>query len=269
MNVGLPRPSIALLIPILENVATPCGSIRRVPHRRLRGHPTSCFSMAEIMALFFAETASTPDPKNPDSDVSCCRGHAAPILRRWAEAGVRSQPAPETARDRPDPRTSDAMAHPDVPTGSSVGHRVARPLTAPDRRTAPTLARRGRPAAAGGGKRRIDRQARKPVRITDVNALGQAARDVRHDGALVAPNAFGWHAMVVDGHDLESDPTRSTAKRPGQPTMFWPHDRGKGVCSSKARTAGTAPFKKRDEMTARRGSRRRCAGPVGAPIPPA
>jgi len=56
------------------------------------GHPTSCASAAEIMAvLFYSVMRYDPcDPHNRDSDVFVLsKGHAAPILyAAWAEAGA-------------------------------------------------------------------------------------------------------------------------------------------------------------------------------------
>src|SRR6202167_3645069 len=56
------------------------------------GHPTSCLSMAELMAGIFFHSMKF-DPKNPDADGSdrfvLSKGHAAPILyAALAEAGV-------------------------------------------------------------------------------------------------------------------------------------------------------------------------------------
>src|ERR1700704_4529651 len=83
----------ASLIPALKNIATRMRiDSARATSEAGSGHPTSCFSMAEIMAaLFFAEMPYAPkDPRNPDSDrFVLSKGHAAPILyAAWAEAGV-------------------------------------------------------------------------------------------------------------------------------------------------------------------------------------
>src|SRR6266516_385332 len=83
----------ALLVPALKNIATRLriDSIRSTSEAG-SGHPTSCCSMADIMAaLFFAEMRFDPkDPHNPDSDrFVLSKGHAAPILyAAWAEAGA-------------------------------------------------------------------------------------------------------------------------------------------------------------------------------------
>src|SRR5437016_14297327 len=56
------------------------------------GHPTSCASCAEIVAvLFFEVMRHDPGaPRDPNSDVFVLsKGHAAPILySAWAEAGA-------------------------------------------------------------------------------------------------------------------------------------------------------------------------------------
>src|SRR5258705_13691947 len=83
----------ASLIPALKNIATRLRiDSARATSEAGSGHPTSCFSMAELMAaLFFAEMAfDAKDPKNPDSDrFVLSKGHAAPILySAWAEAGA-------------------------------------------------------------------------------------------------------------------------------------------------------------------------------------
>src|SRR6266576_3249309 len=81
----------AALIPALGNIATRLriDSIRATSEAG-SGHPTSCMSMADIMAaLFFAEMRFDPnDPHLPDADrFVLSKGHAAPILyAAWAEA---------------------------------------------------------------------------------------------------------------------------------------------------------------------------------------
>src|SRR6266508_6234559 len=116
----------ALLVPALKNVATQLriDSIRSTSEAG-SGHPTSCCSMADIMAaLFFAEMRFDPkDPHNPDSDrFVLSKGHAAPILyAAWAEAGAFDRRELLTLRQI----GSDLEGHPtprlpfvDVATGS-------------------------------------------------------------------------------------------------------------------------------------------------------
>src|SRR5215207_9678643 len=86
-------PDRTTLIPALENIATRLriDSILATSESGT-GHPSSCMSMADILAaLFFAEMRFDPnDPKNPGSDrFVLSKGHAAPVLyAAWAEAGA-------------------------------------------------------------------------------------------------------------------------------------------------------------------------------------
>lgn len=60
------------------------------------GHPTSCSSMAEVMAVLFFKVMKYKDPRvhkfqrDPENDrFILSKGHAAPILyAAWAEAGL-------------------------------------------------------------------------------------------------------------------------------------------------------------------------------------
>src|SRR6516164_9116662 len=116
----------ATLVPALRNVATQLriDSIRATSEAG-SGHPTSCCSMAELMAaLFFSEMRFDPaDPANPEADrFVLSKGHAAPILyAAWAEAGAFPRAELLTLRQI----GSDLEGHPtprlpfvDVATGS-------------------------------------------------------------------------------------------------------------------------------------------------------
>jgi transketolase len=80
-------------IPSVQNVATQLriDSVRSTSEAG-SGHPTTCLSAAEIVAvLFFGEMRFDPRaPHNPDNDrFVLSKGHAAPILySAWAEAGL-------------------------------------------------------------------------------------------------------------------------------------------------------------------------------------
>src|SRR5918999_217915 len=77
----------------LHNIATQLriDSVRSTSEAG-SGHPTSCLSAAEIVAvLFFSVMRYDPkDPRNPDNDrFVLSKGHGAPILyAAWAEAGL-------------------------------------------------------------------------------------------------------------------------------------------------------------------------------------
>jgi len=260
------------LIPALKNIATQLriDSIRATSESGT-GHPTSCMSMADIMAaLFFAEMRFDPkDPKNPESDrFVLSKGHAAPILyAAWAESGAFDRSELLKVRDI----HSDLEGHPtprlpfvDVATGSlgqgicaAIGIALnARRIGSPYRTY--VLLGDGESAEGSvweaanvGAIDRLDNL----CAITDVNGLGQSRATMwDHDLSQFERrwSAFGWRALVIDGHDLNAilgalDTARSTT---GQPTMILARTiKGKGVASVEGKDGwhGKA-FKKGDEM---------------------
>ncbi len=216
------------------------------------GHPTTCMSCAEIMAvLFFSEMRYDPrEPaaRNVDSFVMS-KGHAAPIL--WAalhEAGAISE----------DPLTLRK------PTSSLEGHPT--PLN-PWVKIATGSLGQGLSAAAGiAWARRHDGLASRVYcllgdgetaegsvweaaqftahsnldnvcAIVDVNALGQSGRTMlRHDVESYARkfDAFGWNSVIVDGHSVSDllrafEQARTTKGRPT--AIIAKTFKGKGVAS--------------------------------------
>ena len=215
------------------------------------GHPTSCASAAEIVAaLFFSEMRYDPhNPQNPDNDrFILSKGHAAPVLyAAWAEVGLLKREDLLTLR-RLD---SDLEGHPtprlsfvDVATGSlgqgvcaAVGTALNARRIRSDYRTYVLLgdgeSAEGSvwEAAEAAAHDRLDSL----CGITDVNGLGQSGPSIwNHDMEAYASKwrGFGWHSIVVDGHDLIAlldafDEARSTR---GQPTMILARTvKGKGI----------------------------------------
>ena len=185
------------------------------------GHPTTCLSMAEMMAvLFFDEMHFDPkDPQHPDNDrFVLSKGHAAPILyAAWAEAGL--FPREELLKLRR--FDSDLEGHPtprlpfvDVATGSlgqgicaAVGIALnARRINSPYR----TYAVLGDGEIAEGSvweaaDAASHHQLDSLCAVVDVNGLGQSQpTEFDHDLDPIAArwSAFGWKAIVVDGHDV-------------------------------------------------------------------
>src|SRR5471030_2621358 len=185
------------------------------------GHPTSCCSAADLVAaLFFAEMRFDPkDPHNPDSDrFVLSKGHAAPILyAAWAEAGLfdRSELLKlRTIGSDLEGHTTPRLSFVDVATGSlgqgicaAIGTALnARRIASPYR----TYVVLGDGESAEGSvweaadvatMDRLDSL----CCITDVNALGQSRPTMfEHDMGQFDRRwkAFGWHAIVIDGHDL-------------------------------------------------------------------
>jgi len=242
----------ASLIPALKNIATELriDSIRSTSEAG-SGHPTSCCSAAEIMAaLFFAEMRFDPkDPRNPDADrFVLSKGHAAPVLyAAWAESGAfdRSELLKLRRID------SDLEGHPtprlpfvDVATGSlgqgicaGIGIALNARRINSDYRTYVLLgdgeSAEGSVWEAGnvGAADKLDNL----CGITDVNGLGQSRATMwDHDMEQFARRwrAFGWHAIVVDGHELTAilDALDEARRTKGQPTMILAKTiKGKGI----------------------------------------
>src|SRR6478609_8978083 len=242
----------ASLIPALKNIATRLriDSVRSTTEAG-SGHPTSCMSMAELTAaLFFAEMRFDPkDPRNPESDrFVLSKGHAAPILyAAWAEAGNFDRAELMKLR-RID---SDLEGHPtprlpfvDVATGSlgqgvcaAIGCALNARRIKSDYRTYVLLgdgeSAEGSvwEAAEVGAADKLDNL----CAITDVNGLGQSRPTMwQHDLEQFARRwrAFGWHAITIDGHDINQvlDAFAEARATKGQPTMIVAGTlKGKGI----------------------------------------
>src|SRR3954470_15301499 len=218
----------ASLISGLKNIATRLriDSVRATSESGT-GHPTSCMSMADLTAaLFFAEMRFDPkNPKNPDSDrFVLSKGHAAPILyAAWAEAGA--FPRSELLKLRQ--IESDLEGHPtprlpfvDVATGSlgqgicaAIGTALNARRIKSDYRTYCLLG--DGETAEGSVWEAADVASLDGLDnlcgITDVNRLGQSRPTMwQHDLEQFARRwrAFGWHAIVIDGHDMGAIPAR-------------------------------------------------------------
>ena len=72
--------------------------------------------------------------------------------------------------------------------------------------------------------------------IVDVNGLGQSRPEPVHDTEAAASphagSAFGWHTIVIDGHDMKQilDALAEASATKGKPTMILAKTfKGKGV----------------------------------------
>jgi transketolase len=262
----------ASLIPALRNVATRLriDSVQSTSEAG-SGHPTTCCSAADLLAvLFFAEMRYDPkDPRNPESDrFVLSKGHAAPILySAWAEAG---------AFDRADLMNlrridSDLEGHPtprlpfvDVATGSlgqgvcaAIGSALNARRIRSGYRTYVLLG--DGESAEGSVWEAADVAAMSGLDnlcgLTDVNALGQSGPTMwQHDMEALARRwrAFGWHAIVIDGHEFDAilDACAEARRTRGQPTMILARTiKGKGVSFVEGKEGwhGRA-FKKGEEL---------------------
>jgi transketolase len=217
------------------------------------GHPTSCMSAADIVAaLFFSEMRYDPkDPQNPENDrFVLSKGHAAPILyAAWAEAGLFPR------EDLLKLRTigSDLEGHPtprlpfvDVATGSlgqgicaAIGIALNARRIGSDYRTYVLLgdgeSAEGSvwEAADVGAFQKLDNL----CAIVDVNGLGQSrATQFGHDMEEFSRRwtAFGWHAIVIDGHDMNAilGALKQARETKGQPTVILARTvKGQGVAA--------------------------------------
>ena len=242
----------SLHVPALMNIATRLriDSVRSTSEAG-SGHPSTCCSAAEIIAaLFFAEMRYDPrDPQNPDNDrFVLSKGHAAPLLyAAWAEAGFLTREDVLTLRrldsnleGHPTPRLPFA----DVATGSlGQGLCAASGIALNARRIGSdyrTYVLMGDGESAEGSVweaanvaafDRIDSL----CGITDVNALGQSGpTQWQHDLEALAARwrAFGWNALLVNGHDLPEilDALDEARQTRGRPTMILAKTlKGKGV----------------------------------------
>eukprot|EP00092_Neocalanus_flemingeri_P012225 GFUD01013181.1.p1 GENE.GFUD01013181.1~~GFUD01013181.1.p1 ORF type:complete len:623 (+),score=194.36 GFUD01013181.1:64-1932(+) len=186
------------------------------------GHPTSCSSMAEIMSVLFYRVMkySVAEPKHPSNDrFILSKGHAAPILyAAWAEAGL--FPASDLMNLRK--IDSDLEGHPtprlnfiDVATGSlgqglSVACGMAYAGKHFDKASYRTYCLMGDGESMEGniwealnfaGFYKLNNL----CAIIDVNRLGQSdPAPLQHDMETYKKRleSFGFHAIVVDGHDI-------------------------------------------------------------------
>ncbi len=185
----------------------------RSTHAAGSGHPTSCMSMAEIMSvLFFSELRE-------GDEFILSKGHAAPILyAALAEAGF--IPREELLNLRK--LTSDLEGHPTpnlscikVATGSlgqglpaGVGMALAIKLEHGPGRVFVVL---GDGECAEGSVWEAANAAahyrlNNLCAIIDMNRLGQSGETMFGHAAeeyRARFEAFGWHAVTADGHDIQ------------------------------------------------------------------
>ena len=215
------------------------------------GHPSSCCSAADIVAaLFFGQMRFDPnDPQHEDNDrFVLSKGHAAPLLyAAWAEAGFVDRADVLRLREL----DCDLEGHPtprlpfvDVATGSlgqgicaAIGIALNARRIGSDYRTY-VLVGDGESAegsvweaAAAGEHFALDNL----CGITDVNGLGQSRpTQWGYDMQAYADRwgAFGWHPIVVDGHDVGAilDALAEARSTTGRPTMILARTlKGKGI----------------------------------------
>ncbi|KAJ7316841.1 hypothetical protein JRQ81_003003 [Phrynocephalus forsythii] len=213
------------------------------------GHPTSCCSAAEIMSVLFFHTMryKPQDPRSPNNDrFVLSKGHAAPILYAvWAEAGfiheselLNLRKIDSILEGHPVPK----QAFTDVATGSlgqGLGAACGMAYTGKyfDRASYRVYCVLGDgelsegsvwEAMAFAGFYKLDNL----VAILDINRLGQSdPAPLQHHVEIYQKRceAFGWHAIVVDGHSVE-ELCKAFGQAKHQPTAIIAKTfKGKGI----------------------------------------
>lgn len=213
------------------------------------GHPTSCCSVAEIMSVLFFNTMKyrPEDPRNPNNDrFIMSKGHAAPILYAvWAETGYLKESELLNLRKI----DSILEGHPvpkqqfvDVATGSlgqGLGAACGMAYTGKyfDKSSYRVYCLLGDgemsegavwEAMAFASYYQLDNL----VAILDINRLGQSdPAPLQHHVEKYQKRceAFGWNAIIVDGHSVE-ELCKALSQPRHQPTAIIARTiKGKGI----------------------------------------
>jgi transketolase len=260
------------LVTLLEQKATQLriDSIRATTEAG-SGHPTSCASAADIVAtLFFSVMRYDPkNPKLPNSDrFILSKGHAAPLLyAAWAEAGLfprenllKLRTLESDLEGHPTPRLSFVdMATGSLGQGLSAGIGMALCAKRVDRTDQRIYVLMGDGESVEGSVWEGAEVAQhydldNLCAIIDVNRLGQSDPTMlQHDMDAYRARwtGFGWHAIVVDGHNITAllDAFAEAAHTKEKPTVLLARTlKGKGISSVEDRPDWHGkPLKKGDE----------------------
>jgi transketolase len=238
------------------------------------GHPTSCLSAAELIAavFFHALRYDVHMLHHPTNDrFILSKGHAAPLLYAvWAEAGAIPAEKLMTLRrveseleGHPTPRFPWAeVATGSLGQGLSIGVGMALAGKYLDQLDYRVYVLLGDGETAEGAVWEAVALAayyrlNNLIALVDVNRLGQSqATMYGHDLASYERRfrAFGWHTIVVDGHDLEAiihalDQARQSETQPV--AILAQTVKGKGVSFLEDREGWHGKPLKRGEETER------------------
>uniref|UniRef100_A0A8B9R835 transketolase n=1 Tax=Astyanax mexicanus TaxID=7994 RepID=A0A8B9R835_ASTMX len=212
-------------------------------------HPTSCCSVAEIMSVLFFHTMKyrPDDPKNPNNDrFVLSKGHAAPALySMWTETGFLKESdlvsmcqVDSALEGHPTPKQQFV----DVATGSlGQGLGVACGMAYSgkyfDKASYRVYCLLGDgemsegsvwEAMAFASYYQLDNL----VAILDINRLGQSdPAPLQHHMEKYQRRceAFGWHAIIVDGHSIEELCKALTQPRHQPTAIIAKTIKGKGI----------------------------------------
>ena len=208
------------------------------------GHPTSSMSAADLAAVLLAGHLryDFKNPENPNNDhLILSKGHAAPLLYAiYKAAGAITDEELLTLRklgSRLEGHPTPDLPWVDVATGSlgqglpiGVGIALAGKQLEQACRTASGSSCGDSEMAEGSVweamARASDEKLGNLIAIVDVNRLGQrgpTALQWHTEVYAERAKAFGWNAIVVDGHNLDEIDaaySRGRAGRRRQPTMI-------------------------------------------------
>ena len=187
------------------------------------GHPTSCMSAADLMAVLLSKYLrfDWANPRHPNNDrLIFSKGHACPLLYCMFKAAgaitdgelLSLRKFGSRLQGHPNPRV---LPYVDVATGSlgqglPIGVGMALNGQYLDKLPYRTWVLLGDSEMAEGSNWEAFDKASyyklsKLIGILDMNRLGQRGEtDLGWDSAAYAARAcaFGWHAIELDGHDL-------------------------------------------------------------------
>ncbi len=216
------------------------------------GHPTSSMSAADLMAVLLDKyfRYDFDDPENPGNDhLIFSKGHASPLLYSlYKAAGAIADEELLTFRElgsRLEGHPTPVLPWVDVATGSlgqglpiAVGVAIAGKRL--DRIPYRVWALCGDSEMAEGSMWEAFEHAAfmeldNLIAILDVNRLGQRGETMHGwdlDSYTRRAEAFGWHAIAIDGHDVTAidDAYAEALETSGKPTVIVAKTiKGKGV----------------------------------------
>ncbi len=214
------------------------------------GHPTTCLSMAELMAcLFFDEMRYNPaDPQDWRNDeLVLSKGHAAPILwAAYAEAGIIPQPELIKLRQinsnlegHPTPRMKWVKAATgSLGQGMSVGVGMALAMKLGKSPGRVYVLMGDGECAEGAVWEACNTAAYYKLSnlcaLVDINRLGQSGPTMHgHDLRAYERKfkAFGWEVYKIDGHSIaQITKALAQARQNSQPSVILAETiKGKGI----------------------------------------
>jgi transketolase len=216
------------------------------------GHPTSSMSAADLAAVLLAKYLryDFDDPKHPNNDhLVFSKGHASPLLYSlYKAAGAITDGELLTFRklgSRLEGHPVPVLPWVDVATGSlgqglPIGVGIALAGKKLDRLPYRTWVLCGDSEMAEGSmweafEHAAFYQLDNLTAIVDVNRLGQRGETMHGwdlDSYVARARAFGWHAIAIDGHDVEAIDGAYTeaVETKGKPTVVVARTiKGKGV----------------------------------------